>query len=86
MPRPRPQTSLLQTAIETHRKRHQSFGVVLCVTLSVVVLAAVLPGAVLIDEAARDADGLYAKGMPITKRIIDGLERCRIIAPHSESQ
>ena len=30
--------------------------------------------------AARDADALYAKGMPITKRIIDGLERCRIIA------
>jgi D-3-phosphoglycerate dehydrogenase / 2-oxoglutarate reductase len=25
--------------------------------------------------AARDADALYAKGMPITKRIIDGLER-----------
>jgi D-3-phosphoglycerate dehydrogenase / 2-oxoglutarate reductase len=30
--------------------------------------------------AACDADALYAKGMPITKRIIDGLERCRIIA------
>jgi D-3-phosphoglycerate dehydrogenase len=30
--------------------------------------------------AARDADALYAKGMPITKCIIDGLERCRIIA------
>src|SRR5688572_28168463 len=30
--------------------------------------------------AARDADALYAKGRPITKRIIDGLERCRIIA------
>ena len=30
--------------------------------------------------AARDADALYATGMPITKRIIDGLERCRIIA------
>jgi D-3-phosphoglycerate dehydrogenase len=29
--------------------------------------------------AARDADALYAKGIPITKRIIDGLERCRII-------
>jgi D-3-phosphoglycerate dehydrogenase len=30
--------------------------------------------------AARDADALYAKGRPITKKIIDGLERCRIIA------
>jgi D-3-phosphoglycerate dehydrogenase / 2-oxoglutarate reductase len=30
--------------------------------------------------AARDADALYAKGIPITKRIVDGLERCRIIA------
>ena len=31
-------------------------------------------------KAARDADALYAKGRPITKAIIDGLERCRIIA------
>jgi D-3-phosphoglycerate dehydrogenase len=30
--------------------------------------------------AAREADALYAKGRPITKRMIDGLERCRIIA------
>jgi D-3-phosphoglycerate dehydrogenase len=30
--------------------------------------------------AARDADALYAKGRPITKRIIEGLERCRVIA------
>jgi len=30
--------------------------------------------------AARDADALYAKGRRITKRIIDGLERCRVIA------
>jgi D-3-phosphoglycerate dehydrogenase len=30
--------------------------------------------------AARDADALYAKGRPITKKIIDGLDRCRIIA------
>jgi D-3-phosphoglycerate dehydrogenase / 2-oxoglutarate reductase len=29
---------------------------------------------------ARDADALYAKGRRITKRIVDGLERCRIIA------
>jgi D-3-phosphoglycerate dehydrogenase / 2-oxoglutarate reductase len=29
---------------------------------------------------ARVADALYAKGRPITKRIIDGLERCRVIA------
>src|SRR6476469_778720 len=29
--------------------------------------------------AARDADALYAKGRPITKRIIDGLERCKAI-------
>ena len=31
-------------------------------------------------RAARDADALYAKGRPITKQIIDGLERCRVIA------
>jgi len=31
-------------------------------------------------HAARDADALYAKDMPITKRIIDGLEQCCIIA------
>jgi len=30
--------------------------------------------------AARSADALIAKGRPITKRIIDGLERCRVIA------
>jgi D-3-phosphoglycerate dehydrogenase len=30
--------------------------------------------------AARDADALYAKGRPITRRIIDGLERCKVIA------
>jgi D-3-phosphoglycerate dehydrogenase len=30
--------------------------------------------------AARDADALYAKGRSITKRMIDGLERCKIIA------
>jgi D-3-phosphoglycerate dehydrogenase len=30
--------------------------------------------------AARDADALYAKGRRITRRIIDGLERCRVIA------
>lgn len=30
--------------------------------------------------AARQADALYAKGRRITKRMIDGLERCRIIA------
>ena len=30
-------------------------------------------------KAARDADALYAKGRPITKRIIDGLERCKVI-------
>ena len=30
--------------------------------------------------AARDADALYAKGRPITKRIIDGLERCKVIS------
>jgi D-3-phosphoglycerate dehydrogenase / 2-oxoglutarate reductase len=29
--------------------------------------------------ATRDADALYAKGRPITKRIIDGLERCKVI-------
>ncbi len=28
---------------------------------------------------ARDADAMYAKGMPITKKIIDGLARCRVI-------
>jgi D-3-phosphoglycerate dehydrogenase len=31
-------------------------------------------------RAACDADALYAKGRRITKRIIDGLERCRVIA------
>ena len=30
--------------------------------------------------AAKDADALYAKGRPITKRMIDGLARCKIIA------
>jgi D-3-phosphoglycerate dehydrogenase len=30
--------------------------------------------------AARDADALYAKGRPITRRIIDGLERCKVIS------
>src|SRR2546429_9380628 len=31
-------------------------------------------------SAARDADALYAKVRPITKKIIDGLERCRVIS------
>src|SRR3989449_3566681 len=31
-------------------------------------------------KEARDADALYAKGRRITKRIIDGLERCKVIA------
>ena len=31
-------------------------------------------------KAARDCDALYAKGRSITKRMIDGLERCKIIA------
>ena len=31
-------------------------------------------------KAARNADALYAKGRPITKRMIDGMERCKIIA------
>jgi D-3-phosphoglycerate dehydrogenase / 2-oxoglutarate reductase len=31
-------------------------------------------------SAARNADALYAKGRLITKRIIDGLERCKVIA------
>jgi D-3-phosphoglycerate dehydrogenase len=31
-------------------------------------------------RAARDADALYARGRRITKAIIDGLERCRVIA------
>ncbi len=31
-------------------------------------------------KAARDADALYAKGRRITKRIIDGLDRCKVIA------
>jgi D-3-phosphoglycerate dehydrogenase len=30
--------------------------------------------------AARDADALYAKGRPITRRIIEGLARCKVIA------
>ena len=31
-------------------------------------------------SAARDADALIGKGRPITKRIIDGLEQCKVIA------
>src|SRR5438046_10361598 len=31
-------------------------------------------------KAARDADALYAKGRHITKPIVDGLERCQVIA------
>lgn len=31
-------------------------------------------------KAARDADALYAKGRRITKRIVDGLEKCKVIA------
>src|SRR6266446_1792591 len=31
-------------------------------------------------KAARDADALYAKGRHITRPIVDGLERCRVIA------
>src|SRR5882672_10800303 len=31
-------------------------------------------------KEARDADALYAKGRRITKRIVDGLERCRVIS------
>jgi len=31
-------------------------------------------------KAARDADALYAKGRQITKRIIDGLDRCKVIS------
>src|SRR5262245_15902195 len=30
--------------------------------------------------AARDADALYAKGRRITKKMIDGLQRCKIIS------
>jgi len=29
---------------------------------------------------ARDADALYAKGRPITKKIIDSLTRCKVIS------
>src|SRR5258705_9219054 len=31
-------------------------------------------------KEARDADALYAKGRRITKRLIDGLERCKVIS------
>jgi D-3-phosphoglycerate dehydrogenase len=31
-------------------------------------------------KGARDADALYAKGRRITKRMIDGLERCKVIS------
>ena len=31
-------------------------------------------------KAARDCDALYAKGRSITRKMIDGLERCKIIA------
>ena len=30
-------------------------------------------------KAAKDADALYAKGIPITKKIIDALTRCKVI-------
>ena len=30
--------------------------------------------------AAREADAIYAKGIPITKKIIDSLTRCKVIA------
>ncbi|HYZ33213.1 MAG TPA: C-terminal binding protein [Crenalkalicoccus sp.] len=30
--------------------------------------------------AARDADAIYAKGIPITKAIIDSLQKCRVIS------
>src|SRR5205823_3413915 len=29
--------------------------------------------------AAKDADAIYAKGIPITKKIIDSLDRCKVI-------
>jgi len=31
-------------------------------------------------KAARDADALYAKGRRVTKRIVDGLAKCKVIA------
>ncbi|HKC99318.1 MAG TPA: NAD(P)-dependent oxidoreductase, partial [Methylomirabilota bacterium] len=31
-------------------------------------------------KEARDADALYAKGRRITRRIIDGMERCKVIS------
>jgi D-3-phosphoglycerate dehydrogenase len=31
-------------------------------------------------EFARDADAVYAKGMRFTKKVIDGLEKCKLIA------
>src|SRR5262249_59310469 len=30
--------------------------------------------------AAKDCDALYAKGRPITKKMIDGLQKCKIIS------
>jgi D-3-phosphoglycerate dehydrogenase / 2-oxoglutarate reductase len=30
--------------------------------------------------AAKDADAIYAKGIPITRKIIDGLAKCRVIS------
>src|SRR3954449_569709 len=30
-------------------------------------------------KAARDADAIYAKGMPITKTVIDALQNCKVI-------
>ena len=33
--------------------------------------------------AAKDADALYAKGRAITKAMIEGLQRCKIIAAHA---
>src|SRR6202035_1927516 len=31
-------------------------------------------------EAARTADAVYAKGMPISKKIIDSLQNCKVIS------
>src|SRR5262249_43404247 len=46
--------------------------------------AEIVEGAAKTDEElikeARDADALYAKGRRITKRLIDGLDRCKVIA------
>ena len=37
-------------------------------------------------EVARDADAIYGKGIPITKKIIDSLTRCKTITSFAAAE